>query len=66
LKENKSTGRFTLDIRDSALTVDPNSDAKQLQDITANGQIIIDSIGNTPLRSGNVSPSGTILGLEKR
>jgi hypothetical protein len=65
LKENKSTGRFTLDIRDSALTVDPNSDAKQLQDITANGQIIIDSIGNTPLRSGNVSPSGTILGLEK-
>ena len=65
LKENKSTGRFTLDIRDSALTVDPNSDAKQLQDITANGQIIIDSIGDTPLRSGNVSPSGTIIGLEK-
>lgn len=65
LKENKGTGRFTLDIRDSALTVDPNSDAKQLQDITANGQIIIDSIGDTPLRSGNVSPSGTIIGLEK-
>lgn len=65
LKEDKKAGRFTLEIRDSALTVDPDSDAKQLQDITANGQLVIDSIGDTPLRSGNVSPSGTIIGLEK-
>ena len=65
LKEDKGTGRFSLDIRDSSLTIAPNSDAKQLQDITANGQVIIDSIGDTPLRSGNVSPSGTIIGLDK-
>ena len=65
LKEDKGTGRFSLDIRDSSLTIAPNSDAKQLQDITANGQVVIDSIGDTPLRSGNVSPSGTIIGLEK-
>ena len=59
------TERYSLDIRDTALTVDPNSDAKKLQDITANGQIVIDSIGDTPLRSGNVSTSGTVIGLEK-
>ena len=34
LKEDKGTGRFALDIRDSSLTIAPNSDAKQLQDIT--------------------------------
>ena len=65
LKQNMKTERYSLDIRDTALTVDPNSDAKKLQDITANGQIVIDSIGDTPLRSGNVSTSGTVIGLEK-
>lgn len=63
--EMDSTGRYSLALNHSSLTIDPTSDAKSLQNISNSEDIIIDSIGKTPLRSGNVSTSGTIIGLEK-
>lgn len=59
------TGRYTLSLSESSLTIDPTSDAKSLQAISSNDDVVIDSIGKAPLRSGNVSESGTIIGLEK-
>lgn len=59
-----SSGRYSFSTNSETLNVNINSDAGQLcaeGDATA----VFDRIGETDLRSGNISKSGTVLGLSK-
>ena len=62
LKETES-GRYKLTASPGNKDVDPDSDAARL--LSLNEDVIIDSIGQAELRSGNISPGGIILGLQK-
>lgn len=63
LQESK-TGRFWLSTNPDDFNMDINSSAGQLYEL-GNQKAIVDSIGNAKLRNGNISPSGTIMGLEE-
>lgn len=63
--EGGDDGRYRLNLDPSALTIDTRSQAKSLMSIADKDTVTIDSIGKTPLRSGNVTTSGTIKGLKK-
>ena len=59
------SGRYGIDIKEGNLNINPNSDAKELFTLSEKAYAVIDSIGDVPLRAGNISPYGTIVGLEK-
>lgn len=59
-----STGRYMFSTSPSDFNLDINSSAGQVYEL-GDKKAILDSIGNAELREGNVSPSGTIIGLEE-
>ncbi len=59
-----STGRFSFSTDTDDLNIDLSSDAGGLYQL-GDHTVVLDKIGSTPLRSGNVSRAGTILGLTR-
>lgn len=58
-----SSGRYSFDAVYGNENINSNSDAARLMDIDAKG-VIIDTIGKAELRSGNIAPGGSIVGLK--
>ena len=63
LKQTVS-GRYSYSSEADKLNINPDSDATQLYNVPTK-TAIIDKIGFAPLREGNVSSGGCILGLEE-
>ena len=61
--EKTASGRYSFTATTGNKNVDPDSDAARM--LSLNEDVIIDSIGQAELRSGNISRGGIILGLEK-
>ena len=58
------SGRYALVLEEEELNINPASDATKLRTIPTT-RVIIDKIGGSPLRSGNISSAGLILGLSE-
>lgn len=59
-----STGRYSFSTDTDDLNIDLSSDAGGLYQL-GDHTVVLDKIGSTPLRSGNISRAGTILGLTR-
>lgn len=58
------SGRYALSLEAENMTINPASDAMQLYEIPTI-RVIIDRLGGSPLRSGNITSAGLVLGLAK-
>ena len=63
--EKGETGRFYFPVSADKYNINLNSSARAVYDYFGEESILLESLGDTPLRAGNVSVAGTIKGLEK-
>lgn len=64
LEKQKNQDYYYFSTIPDKLNVMPNSSASQTLELNAE-KVVLDKVGETPIRSGNVSPAGTVKGLEK-
>ena len=62
--DKTETGRYMFSTSPGDYYMDINSSAGQMYEL-GDKKAILDTIGNAKLREGNISPSGTIIGLEE-
>lgn len=62
--QKTDTGRFSFSTKPSKYDIDINASTGQMYEL-GEKTAILDSIGNAKLRQGNVSESGTVMGLEE-
>lgn len=62
--EKTESGRYSFDAISGSVNLAASSDAARLA-VLKTEDVIIDSIGKAELRSGNISPAGTIVGLKE-
>lgn len=60
-----NTGRYSVSISEKNANISAKTSAKELFKLGESVVGVIDSIGDVPLRAGNVSAYGTIFGLEQ-
>lgn len=64
LEKQKDQDYYSFSTIPENLNVMPNSSASQTLELGAE-KVVLDKVGETPIRSGNISPAGTVKGLEK-